>query len=257
MGSGEIGLGQHDDELLSAPARDRVALTRERGQEPADLAQHDVAVGVAEGVVDLLEAVEVEQHDRELMCEAVGAGDLGGECLLEGAPVREPGERVDARLTRLLLRPAERAEQRAGEDQSEEHQCRQRKKAGLDDPQVGGVLPVPFDPAGEIGADADLVRQRHRDSASVWRGPGVAAVDVRELHAVRSTRRQPPQRRGIGRHLRDDRSDCLAAADELHTRGEGVAETVPVRPAVELEQQVVLPREPLETLLVVAADCAL
>src|SRR5262249_33684058 len=69
----EIGLGQDRDELLAAPAADRVSLPREGAEEPADLTEHHVAGRVAEGVVDLLEAVEIEQHDRELVGEALGA----------------------------------------------------------------------------------------------------------------------------------------------------------------------------------------
>ena len=38
---------------------------------------------MAEGVVDLLEAIEVEQHDCELVGKAVGAEDLGGEDLFD------------------------------------------------------------------------------------------------------------------------------------------------------------------------------
>jgi len=83
---------------------------------------------VAEVVVDVLEVVEVEEDEREVVPEALGAGDLGGEDLLESPAVRETGQRVDASLARLLLRPAKRAQQRACEDEGEEHQCRQRQQ---------------------------------------------------------------------------------------------------------------------------------
>ena len=132
----------------SPPQRATVSpCPRERGEEPADRPQHHVAGGVTERVVDLLEAVEVEQHDGELVGEAVGAGDLGGEDLLECAPVREPGERVDPRLARLLLRPAEGPQQGTGEHEREQHERREREQAGLGDAEVGGVLPVLLDRA--------------------------------------------------------------------------------------------------------------
>ena len=87
----QVGFGQDDDELLAAPARDGVPLSRERGEKPAHRPQHHVASGMAEGVVDVLETVEVEQHERKLVVEALGTGDLGGQDLLERATVRQPG----------------------------------------------------------------------------------------------------------------------------------------------------------------------
>ena len=81
---------EHDGELVAAEARDH-RLVRARGAAAAaHLAQQLVADVVAEGVVDLLEPVEVhEQHGR-------GAGGLQApfEALLEVQPVGQPGQRV-------------------------------------------------------------------------------------------------------------------------------------------------------------------
>ena len=54
--------GKQDAELVSAEARDRVAVTQRRAQALADVLEQVVALLVAEGVVDLLEAVEVDQQ---------------------------------------------------------------------------------------------------------------------------------------------------------------------------------------------------
>ncbi len=87
----------------SAPAGRR----RAARQEPAaELAQQLVAGGMAEGVVDLLEAVEVDEQEGQL--------SLGGPVRLAGrrrsvedaeelAPVAEPGELVGDGLTVALL----------------------------------------------------------------------------------------------------------------------------------------------------------
>src|SRR5207302_9033908 len=113
--------------------------------------------------------VEVEKNDRELVRETLGAGDLGGEDLLEGTAVCEAGEGVDARLARLLLRPAERAQQRAGEDEREEHQRDQRQQAGRGDPLARAVLPMRLDVSGYVRADPDPRCERQRDATPARR----------------------------------------------------------------------------------------
>ena len=55
---------------------------------------------MAEGVVDLLEVVEVEHQQRPGDAVAVAARQLGPQVLLEAAPVLQPGERVLAGLHR-------------------------------------------------------------------------------------------------------------------------------------------------------------
>ena len=59
-------LDQHD-ELVAAQARDRVALAQVMPQAPRDVLQQPVARLVAEAVVDVLEAVEVDEEQRELL----------------------------------------------------------------------------------------------------------------------------------------------------------------------------------------------
>ena len=59
-----LRVGDHDRELVAAHATD-IAVRADLVDEPlGDCAKHGVALGVAEGVVDRLEAVEVEEHDR-------------------------------------------------------------------------------------------------------------------------------------------------------------------------------------------------
>ena len=53
-----------------------------------------VADGVAERVVDVLEAVEVEHQDRAAMAVALGRSQRAVELLLEAAAVEQPGQRV-------------------------------------------------------------------------------------------------------------------------------------------------------------------
>ena len=60
--SASTTFGQEHAELVPAEPRDRVALAEAVGKAEADLLQQLVAAGVAKGVVDLLEAVEVDEH---------------------------------------------------------------------------------------------------------------------------------------------------------------------------------------------------
>ena len=50
-------------------------------------------------VIDLLEVVEVGEHERERRAEALGARDLGRERLFALTPVCDAGEPVDERLS--------------------------------------------------------------------------------------------------------------------------------------------------------------
>ena len=53
---------------------------------------------MTEGVVELLEVVDVDHEQGQRLLEALGAGHLGREALLEEAVVVEAGEAVGARL---------------------------------------------------------------------------------------------------------------------------------------------------------------
>src|SRR5262249_24164203 len=82
-------------------------------------------------------------------------------------------------------------------------------------------------------------------------------ADERELNSVRGYGRELMQGRSVRRYLRYDRADYAAVADEVRAGREGAFERLSVRAAVDLEQQVIVSREPLELRGVVAADCRL
>src|SRR5262249_59614577 len=87
--------GMDDDrELVAAEARERVARSQHLRQARADLAQHLVAGVMAERVVELLEAVEVDQQQRELVALALGVGDRAIEPDEQVAAVAEPGQLI-------------------------------------------------------------------------------------------------------------------------------------------------------------------
>ena len=92
-------LEQHA-ELVAAEARQRVAFAQPRPQQRADLAQQLVARGVAAGVVDDLELVEVEVEHRVIACLVLAFDQHHAHAPLEFAPVEQAGQRVVAREMR-------------------------------------------------------------------------------------------------------------------------------------------------------------
>ena len=85
---------QQDGELVAAEARDGVAVAQDRLQPRGDLAEQLVAVGVAEGVVDLLEAVQVDEQQGDLAVGPAAAARPCVEPVAQQHPVGQAGERV-------------------------------------------------------------------------------------------------------------------------------------------------------------------
>ena len=108
------GVGDGDDqpELVAAEARDRVARAQRQLQADRDLDQEAVALLVAEGVVDLLELVEVEQHHRELVAGSRRTADRVLGAVVEEHTVREARQTV---VQRDLLRRRDLSAQAAHE----------------------------------------------------------------------------------------------------------------------------------------------
>ena len=105
-------LAEHD-ELVAAEARERellVAEARQRvGRSQGDLepvrdgSQELVAGAVSEGVVDVLEAVEIQEQQRGERAVALGARQRELETIAEEQPVRQPRQGVVRRLVSDLL----------------------------------------------------------------------------------------------------------------------------------------------------------
>src|SRR6185312_3479681 len=92
---------ENDDELVARKARDEVGRAHRRRQASAELAQHVVAGRMAERVVDPLEAVDVEEQQRDLPLAALRAAQRSGDAVVERVTVRQTGQRV------LLREPLE------------------------------------------------------------------------------------------------------------------------------------------------------
>src|SRR5207302_5799496 len=106
-------------ELVATEARDALRVTEDALQPRPDPLKQEVAVVVAERVVDVLEAVEVHEHDHAHLVPAPDSGHRALEEVLEHGPVWQAGERVGQRLLLLLRRLAAKALRRAGHDPDE------------------------------------------------------------------------------------------------------------------------------------------
>jgi hypothetical protein len=89
-----VGVGQQQREFLAAQARDRVVRAHHVDERARRAAQHLVAVGMAMGVVDRLEVVEVQRDDRDRPPVARGARQLLPASEMERALIRQAGERI-------------------------------------------------------------------------------------------------------------------------------------------------------------------
>ena len=101
-----VGVQQRDHELVASQAGDEVAVAQDSRQALAELAQELVADRVAEGVVDLLESVEVDEQACQRSARA-GVLVLLLECieqLEEGTPVGERRQLIGDRLAVLVAR---------------------------------------------------------------------------------------------------------------------------------------------------------
>ncbi len=109
--SAELRLREDDRELVAAHPAGDVRRANDVAHALRRLGEDAVAREVADAVVDRLEVVEVEDHERQVPLVAVRARNLAREGLVEVAPVVEAGERVEvgelprfAEATRILDR---------------------------------------------------------------------------------------------------------------------------------------------------------
>src|SRR5262249_12738346 len=94
-GALERNLRNENRELLAAYAREDVLATELGAHDRRELAQNGVAREVPEGVVLLLEVIDVEQDERELAAVAPAARNLALQCLVEVALVEDLRETIE------------------------------------------------------------------------------------------------------------------------------------------------------------------
>ena len=91
---GLADLRLHEHEFVATRPGQRVGGADRGGDPLCDSAQQLIADGVAQGVVDVLEAIEIEQQDRNHAALAAGAGQLLAEPIVQQGPVGQAGEPI-------------------------------------------------------------------------------------------------------------------------------------------------------------------
>src|ERR1700733_1365520 len=124
---------QHRDELFASKPGNVVNLAEIVAQAARSMGENGIAPVVAVLVVDGLEAVEIEDDEREM--GALAAGGLGGfgAHLLKSAPIQQAGERVGLRLGLKLV-----LELRHGEPDNAESSHNADKDRGEEGKGAGG-----------------------------------------------------------------------------------------------------------------------
>ena len=127
-----------DRELVSAQPGEQRTRAHDDAQACRGLDEDDIAGFVAEGVVDLTEAVEVDLEDREAPVPPSGALDGVRQALDEVRPVREPGELVEECLRVDLVDLSSDAFGHAAEQRHEHEEEREQERfEHRTDPELG------------------------------------------------------------------------------------------------------------------------
>ena len=119
-----VGVVEHDRELVATQARDQIARADDRADPLRDVPEQLVTDGVAEAVVHFLEAVEVEQPERERVRRRGPLAELERQRPVQLRAVRETGEGVVQRLVRRAHQRGGRLVRRDERRDEEHHQDR-------------------------------------------------------------------------------------------------------------------------------------
>nr|GEZ71602.1 hypothetical protein [Tanacetum cinerariifolium] len=93
-----VDLNPKDAKLVAAQASERIALAHALLQQRADVSQQFIPGGMTAGVVDQLELVQIEEHQRVLRRLRALAIECELQAVFEFAAVGQPGESVVGRL---------------------------------------------------------------------------------------------------------------------------------------------------------------
>ncbi len=95
-----LGLGglQQQGELVAAEAKRLIRAADAVGQQLGEAAQHQIAHRVTPGVVDLLEAVEIQQYQHQPVRLPAVLLHRAADGLVEVGAVAEPGQVIEPHL---------------------------------------------------------------------------------------------------------------------------------------------------------------
>ena len=96
---GRFDARKDDRELITAKARDRIHFAHRFFQSLAGGTDQLIARIMAEGIVDFLEPVQIDKHQRKLRLFAFAAGNFGRQAIRKHHPVGKVGQKIKIGLT--------------------------------------------------------------------------------------------------------------------------------------------------------------
>ena len=167
----ELGIVDQDDELVTTHPADRVGIAQRARQPRGNGDEQPVAGLVAEGVVDVLEVVEVDEQRRPCRPVALAAGEELLDAVHDQRPVRQVGQRVVQRLMAQLVGAFGDKAERPGPPRAQHQHQRRDENAECD----------ACDEQGERAALEQATRRRRAERLD---GPPVAEVDRQRFGVV-------------------------------------------------------------------------
>ena len=131
-----------------------------RVENRSDTPENRVAGLVAELVVDALEVVEIDEHQRERVADSLGASPLERQLVIERPSVGEAGQAVGRGLRGDSAEVSERVQDRPCKHEHDEHKEGERAERCVEDAVLVGLdagVDGLFRADGEK-ADSDCVR---------------------------------------------------------------------------------------------------
>ena len=139
----DIGRRQHDGELVAAQPRHGIDASQQPADARGDVLQHAIAGVMAQRIVDLLEAVEIQQQQRQRRVGARGGAQRLRETILQQQPIGQIGQRVvmgeirQPALEAPALAPRARVEQLAFDRRGQGIQPVPQNVVARTDPHAG------------------------------------------------------------------------------------------------------------------------
>ena len=233
-----VDLAREDGaELVPRQPRHGVRLPQHVPEPLRDENEEPVARRVAEGVVDFLEVVQVEQDDAHHLPAPLGVGDLALQPLLEGDPVGQPGQGVVVRHEgEPLLRPFAVGHV-PGDEQAFPFRERDHARLVVEGSPVAGervleALDLPAAP-GRLRAPERLLRRRRGKHFLHHPSPRLGAGSLHPLAAARHEVQDRPVPADPEDQVRDrahEGAGLFLAAGKVQEGAVGaqdVADTVP------------------------------
>jgi hypothetical protein len=85
---------QQEGEFIAAEARHRIGIAHHAPHAPGRLAQHGIAAGMAQRIVDLLEVIEIGEHEGKAVMIALRRANRLRQPVHQQHAIRQAGERI-------------------------------------------------------------------------------------------------------------------------------------------------------------------